>query len=58
MKKVLLSIVFISMMLLIPLQSVYSANAKIINEENNKSAGIFHKNIFFVKLELQMQLMV
>ena len=50
MNKVLLSIVIISMILLIPLQSVFSANATNINEEKNKSAGIFHKNYFFCKI--------
>jgi hypothetical protein len=50
MKKVLLSIVFISMMLLIPLQSVYSANATFISKVKQDLTRIAHKVYFNCKI--------
>jgi hypothetical protein len=50
MKKVLLSIVIISIILLIPLQSVFSANATFINKEKENLTRFVHKNYFKCKI--------
>jgi hypothetical protein len=49
MKKVLL-IIIISILFLIPLQSVFSANAKFISEEKENLTGIAHKIYFKCKI--------
>jgi len=50
MKKVLLVVFFVSMMLMIPFQSVFSANATFISEEKSNLIRIAHKNYFNCKI--------